>query len=240
MQLGVNIDHIATLRNAREASAPDILQAARTVLGAGADYIVVHLRGDQRHIKDADLAALCREFPGKIHLESACNKTMLKTALKYRPFCVCIVPEYEGEVTTQGGLKFTPKTEKEIAAMTAALKKEGIKVSLFIDPVAMSVRKAARMKADIVELCTKAYSEAVSYPDISKTVEDLEMSSILASELALEVHSGHGLNYQNVLPVVQMNGMQCLNIGFSIIARSVFTGLPTAILEMKEIINTEK
>lgn len=237
MKLGVNIDHTATLRNARGVGQPDIAFTARTALSMGADYIVIHLRGDERHIKEADLALLTALFPGKIHLECAANKKMEKLALKYKPYGVCIVPEGPGELTTQGGLKFTPAAQKTIAAMTKNLKKAGIKVSLFIDPKAHDLRIARRLGADIVELCTKDYAEATERTKRYECLEELAVSSILAKELDLEVHSGHGLDYKNVRPIACLDAMECLNIGFSIIARALYVGLPTAIMEMKEKID---
>ncbi len=236
LKLGVNIDHIATLRQARRAPCPDPVDAAAVCLGTGADYIVVHLRKDQRHINEKDVARLCKTFPGKIHLECSYTPELEKAALKYKPFSVCIVPEEPGEVTTTGGLKFTPKVTKRLLEMIEKLHKKGILVSLFISPEAADVRAAAKLGADIVELCTRDYSEAATPKRAQKLLQDLALSTLLAKELGLEVHAGHGLDYHNVLAVADIGGMACMNIGFSIVTRSVFAGLPTAVSEMKGLL----
>ena len=162
LKLGVNIDHIATLRQARRAAWPDPVDAAAVCLETGADFIVVHLRKDERHINEKDLALLCKTFPGKIHLECSYTPELEKAALKYKPYSVCIVPEEPGEVTTTGGLKFTPQVKARLLEMIERLHKKGILVSLFVSPDAASVRTAAKLGADIVELCTRDYSEATT------------------------------------------------------------------------------
>lgn len=236
IKLGVNIDHVATLRQARQAAFPDPVEAASLCLTLGADFIVVHLRQDLRHIQEQDLARLCKKFPGKIHLECSYTEAMEKKALKYKPHSVCIVPELPGEVTTTGGLKFTPKVTDRIRQMTERLQKKGIKVSLFISPDAASVRTAAKVGADIVELCTRDYSEVKTKKQAQKLLQDLALSTLLAKELGLEVHAGHGLDYVNVLPVADIGGIECMNIGFSIIARSLIAGMPVAVMEMKGLL----
>ncbi len=234
LKLGVNIDHIATLRQARRATYPDPLMAAELCLWVGADYIVVHARNDERHITEKDLAQLCKYYGKKIHLECNFSEKMQKLALKYKPGSVCIVPEQPGEITTQGGLKFTPKNFDRIRAMTEALQKKGIKVSLFVDPDSASLRAAARCGADVVELCTRAYSEATTKKEQAKCLRELALASLLAKELGMEVHAGHGLNYENVLAVADLCGVSCMNIGFAIIAHAVLAGLPQAVCAMKE------
>ena len=236
LKLGVNIDHIATLRQARRAPYPDPIDAAAVCLSTGADYIVVHLRKDQRHIQEKDVAHLCKIFPGKIHLECSIAQQMEKAALKYKPFSVCIVPEEPGEVTTTGGLKFTPKTNKRLAEMIEHLHKKHILVSLFVSPVAQDIRTAAKLGADIVELCTRDYSEAKNAKQTQKLLQDLALATLLSNELGLEVHAGHGLDYHNVLAIADLGGVSCMNIGFSIITRSLFAGLPTAVSEMKGLL----
>jgi pyridoxine 5-phosphate synthase len=236
LKLGVNIDHIATLRQARRAPYPDPVDAAAVCLSTGADYIVVHLRKDQRHIQEKDVAKLCKTFPGKIHLECSVTPQMEKAALKYKPFSVCLVPEEPGEVTTTGGLKFTPAVQKRLATLIANLHKKHILVSLFVSPEAADIRKAAKLGADIVELCTRDYSEAKSPKQAQKLLQDLALATLLAKELGLEVHAGHGLDYINVLAVADLGGITCMNIGFSIITRSLFAGLPTAVSEMKALL----
>lgn len=236
LKLGVNIDHIATLRQARRAPYPDPVDAAAVCLDTGADYIVVHLRKDQRHINEKDVARLCKTFPQQIHLECSYTPEMEKAALKYKPFSVCIVPEEAGEITTTGGLKFTPKVQKRLMEMIEKLHKKKILVSLFVSPAATDIRTAAKLGADIVELCTRDYSEAVTAKASRKLLQDLALSTLLAKELGLEVHAGHGLDYHNVLAVADIGGIACMNIGFSIITRSVFAGLPAAVSEMKELL----
>lgn len=236
LKLGVNIDHVATLRQARRAPYPDPVDAAAVCLSTGADYIVVHLRKDQRHIQEKDVALLCKNYPGKIHLECSCTPQMEKAALKYKPFSVCIVPEEPREVTTTGGLKFTPAVQKRLSEMIARLHKKNILVSLFVSPTATDIRTAAKLGADIVELCTRDYSEARTAKQSQKLVQDLALATLLANELGLEVHAGHGLDYHNVLAVADIGGMTCMNIGFSIITRSIFAGLPTAVSEMKGLL----
>lgn len=236
LALGVNIDHIATLRQARKSSFPDPVDFASLVLACGADYVVAHLRRDRRHIQEEDLARLCKRFRNKIHLECSYTPAMQEAALKYRPHSVCIVPEFPGEVTTTGGLKFTPSVQKRVGEMTQALQKKGIKVSLFVSPAAEDIRAAAKLGADIVELCTRDYSEATTKKQVQKHLQDLALSTLLAKELGLAVHAGHGLDYNNVLAVADIGGMECMNIGFSIIARSLEMGIPSAVAEMKELL----
>lgn len=236
LQLGVNIDHVATLRQARRATYPDPLSAAELCLCVGADYIVIHVRGDERHMNEKDLARLCKSYRKYIHLECNSSLKMQKMALKHKPGSVCIVPELPGEVTTTGGLKFTPKNFTRVRQMTQALQEKGIKVSLFVDPTAESIRAAAKCGADIVELCTRDYSEAKNKKTQAKLLRDLALASLLAKELGLEVHAGHGLDYENVLPVADLCGVSCMNIGFSIISRAVLAGLPNAVCAMKELL----
>ena len=236
LKLGVNIDHIATLRQARRSHYPDPLDAGAVALAAGADFIVVHLRKDERHINQKDVTNLCKLFPKHIHLECSCSDFGEKAALKCKPYSVCIVPEQPGEVTTMGGLNFTPAVQKRLFKMIEKLHKKHILVSLFVNPVATDLRIAAKLGADIVELCTAAYSEAKTQKEAQKLVQDLALSALLAQELGLKVHAGHGLNYHNVLAVADIGGISCMNIGFSIIARSLFTGLPVAVEEMKNLL----
>ncbi len=236
LQLGVNIDHVATLRRARQAAYPDPLLAAELCLTVGADYIVVHVRKDDRHITEKDLARLCKKYRPYIHLECNFSEHMQALALKYKPASVCIVPEQPGEVTTTGGLKFTPKNFDRIRQMTEALQKKKIRVSLFVSPDAASIRTAAKCGADIVELCTREYSEATTKKEQAKCLRELALACLLAKELGLEVHAGHGLTYENVLPVADLCGISCMNIGFSIISRAVLAGLPNAVCAMKELL----
>lgn len=237
MQLGVNIDHIATLRQARGGNTPSPLEAAAVCLNLGAEYIVVHLRKDRRHIQENDLRLLTKNFRKNIHLEMSATQELTDLAVKYKPASVCIVPEYPGELTTSGGLKLDKTHLPVIQRTIKRLKQENIKVSLFVDTNANDIRTAKRIGADIVELCTKNYSEAKTEKQRQAFLEELSICSILGRELDLAVHSGHGLDYENVCDVASLSGMQCLNIGFSIMARAMFVGLPQAILEMRQKIS---
>ncbi len=233
IKLGINIDHIGTLRQARGTAVPDPVEAAFDVLDLGAEFIVLHLRRDRRHMQESDLERLVQLRRDKIHLEMAASKEMLDIALKHKPHSVCLVPEFPNELTTSGGLKLDDAAAAQLTHYIAALKKNGIKVSLFIDAKANDIRLAKKLGADIVELCTKDYSEAKTEEERLKLLEELSIATILACELGLEVHSGHGLNYDNVTDIANIVGMECLNIGFAIIARAVLAGLPQAVLEMR-------
>ena len=237
MQLGVNIDHIATLRQARGGNTPSPLEAAAVCLNLGAEYIVVHLRKDRRHRQENDLRLLTKNFRKNIHLEMSATQELTDLAVKYKPASVCIVPEYPRELTTSGGLKLDKTHLPVIQRTIKRLKQENIKVSLFVDTNANDIRTAKRIGADIVELCTKNYSEAKTEKQRQAFLEELSICSILGRELDLVVHSGHGLDYENVCDVASLSGMQCLNIGFSIMARAMFVGLPQAILEMRQKIS---
>jgi len=236
VKLGVNIDHIATLRQARGEVDPDPTGAARVCRSAGADIVVAHLRQDRRHIQDGDLFELRRLFKRGLHLELAAVPEMMDIAVKVRPDFVCIVPEAPGEVTTQGGLDFERLEKAALKGAVSKLKKAGIGVSLFIDPDALSVRAAKSLGADAVELCTAKYAKATGKHLQQAELERISLASYLAEELGLELHAGHDLDYGNVAPIAQIPHMSCLNIGFSIVARSVFTGLKSAVAEMKRLI----
>jgi len=234
VKLGVNIDHVATVRNARNEKNPDTVEATRVVLSSGADMVVMHLRGDRRHIKDDDLERVRREVKGLIHLEMAATAEMEKIALKVRPDSVCIVPESPNEVTTQGGLKMTGKMT-ELEKIIHNLSKSGIEVSLFLDPEPQPIRTAHNIGADSVELCTSKYSESWGKKLQAKELETLQLASFLVKELKMGLHAGHGLDYYNVVPVARIEGMDCLNIGYSIISRAMFVGLKSAVTEMKRL-----
>jgi len=235
IKLGVNIDHIATLRQARRDIDPDPVAAALVCRQAGADMIVCHLRQDRRHIQDADLFKLCR-LKGDTHLELAAVGPMLAVALRARPSSICIVPESPREVTTAGGLNLKAQA-RTLRPAVAKLKKAGIEVSLFIDPEAASVRLAKSLGADTVELCTAAYAAAKSKSQRAAELERVELAGYLADELGMDLHAGHGLDYHNVVPITRIPRLGTLNIGFSIVARAVFVGLKTAVREMKLLLS---
>jgi pyridoxine 5-phosphate synthase len=232
IKLGVNIDHVATLRQARKEMDPDPIGAARVARTAGADSIVAHLRQDRRHIQDKDLFLLRKLFKSGLHLELANTPEMIGIGLKVEPDTICIVPESPDEVTTQGGLNLRKGDMKSLENTILRLKNAGIEVSLFVDPDALSLRTAYNLGADAVELCTSAYAETVGKHKQREEIEKLELAAYLARELKLELHAGHGLDYTNVVPVARIPHMACLNIGFSIIARSMFTGLRQAVAEI--------
>ena len=239
MKLGVNLDHIATLRQVREGTEPSPVKAAEICLALGADYIVMHLRGDRRHIQETDVKKLAKIAREKIHLEMAPTKEMVDFATSVKCGSVCLVPEFPNELTTSGGLKLNKHNLPAIVRTIKALQKSKIKVSLFVDPEPANLRAAKRLGADIVELCTKKYSEAKNEKTRLAELERIEMATILAKELDLEVHSGHGLNYKNVEDIAHINGMEALNIGHAIIARAVLRGLPQAFLDMRLLIGAK-
>jgi len=234
IKLGVNIDHIATLRNARNEKNPDTVEAVRVVLSSGGDLAVMHLRGDRRHIKDSDLERVRREVKGMLHLEMAATPEMEKIALKVRPDSVCIVPEPAGGAAAQGGLKMTGKLA-ELEKIINNISKAGIDVGLFVDPEPQPIRAAHNIGADTIELCTGKYSESWGKKLQIKELEQLQLASFLVKELKMNLSAGHGLDYYNVVPVARIEGMDCLNIGYSIISRAMFVGLKTAVSEMKRL-----
>lgn len=235
LKLGVNIDHIATLRQARLDIDPDPVQAAQVARQSGADIIVCHLRRDRRHIQDADLAKLCR-LKGETHVELSDDPKIVAAVLKARPTSVCLVPERPGEVSTEGGLDLA-RNGKSLEKTIAKLKKAGMEVSLFVAPEAPAVRAARNIGADIVELDTSDYTKSRSKAGQKLELERLELASYMAWEMGITVHAGHGLDYHNVGPVARVPHMSALNIGFSIVARSVFVGLKTAVAEMRRAID---
>jgi pyridoxine 5-phosphate synthase len=235
VKLGVNIDHIATLREARKEKNPDTVEAARVVYSSGGDMVVMHLRQDRRHIQDSDLERVRHEVKGIIHLEMAAVPEMEKIALRVRPDSVCLVPESSKEVTTQGGMKLEGK-QPELEKIIKSLSKSGIEVSVFADPEPGAIRAAHNMGADSIELCTSKYSEAWGKKLQAKELEKLQLAGFLVKELKMDLHAGHGLDYYNVVPVARIEGMDCLNIGYSIISRGMFVGLKSAVSEMKRLI----
>jgi len=235
VKLGVNIDHVATLRQARGEKNPDPVEAARVVYSSGGDMVVMHLRQDRRHIQDSDVERVRHDVKGLIHLEMAAVAEMEKIALKLRPDSVCLVPESPKELTTQGGMKLdgkNPGLEKIIKNLSGA----GIEVSVFTDPEPGAIRAAHNMGADSIELCTKNYAEAWGKKLQARELEKLQLAGFLVKELQMELHAGHGLDYYSVAPVARIEGMDCLNIGFSIVSRAVFVGLKNAVSEMKRLI----
>lgn len=235
MLLGVNIDHVATLRNARGGVEPDPIQAAEICEANGATSITVHLREDRRHIKDQDLKILTKIIKTNLNLEMAVTEEMQKIALSVKPHSVCLVPEKRQEVTTEGGLDVAGQINK-ITNFIAPLTEAGILVSLFIDPSEEQIRAAAKTGAQFVELHTGQYSLAYGTADEQEEFEKLNEASRLAHALGLKVNAGHGLNYQNVHRMRQIIDLYELNIGHSIIAKALFTGLADAVKEMSQLV----
>ena len=232
--LGVNIDHVATVRQARGTSYPSVFDAAQLAERAGADSITVHLREDRRHIQDADVSALCARTRTRINLEMAVTSEMLAIALKHRPADVCLVPEKREELTTEGGLDVTAN-RRAVADAVERLGGAGIRVSLFVDPDPIQLRAAAEVGAPVIELHTGTYADREG-ESRGQELSRLYDACVLANELGLGVNAGHGLNLGNVQPVARLPHMTELNIGHSIIARAIFVGLERAIREMKELI----
>ena len=234
LRLGVNVDHVATLRNARGEAYPDPLDAARVAIAAGADGITIHLREDRRHIRDADVTAVKAGISKPLNLEMAATAEMLAIALAARPNACCIVPEKRTEVTTEGGLDVAGQ-QATLAPLVAALRTAGIRVSLFIDPEPTQLRASAAVGADIVELHTGAYAHGK--PD---ELARLQAAARLAVELGLECHAGHGLTYANVGPIAAIAEVMELNIGHFLIAQAVFDGLPAVVGKMRALMHAAR
>jgi pyridoxine 5-phosphate synthase len=230
VRLGVNIDHIATLRQARKALVPDPVRAAALAERAGASGITVHLRSDRRHIQDRDVTGLKKAVATHLNIEMAATPEMARIAKKVRPDAVCLVPENPKEVTTEGGLDLR-RTFSRVKKTAGELKKAGIKVTLFIEPDPEQIGLAAVLGVHAIEINTNAYSEARG-KELKKQLQRVARAAELASKLGLEVHAGHGLNCANVRQIARIPQIVELNIGHSIIGRAVFVGLDKAILEI--------
>ena len=234
MLLGVNIDHVATLRNARGGNEPDVLAAARICKDCKVESITTHLREDRRHIKDTDVEAI-RMLPRvRLNLEMAMTDEMQEIALRLRPHAVCIVPEKRQELTTEGGLDVAGQLNRAIEFVKPLIEKN-IEVSFFIDPDIDQISAVSKTGAPFIELHTGRYSEAFGTAEEEKAFEDLKGAAIFAQNFGLKVNAGHGLNYQNVGRMHEIPNLVELNIGHSIIARSIFVGLEQAIKEMKAL-----
>ena len=234
MLLGVNIDHVATLRNARGTTYPSPLEAALLAETHGADLITLHLREDRRHIKDADVAIINQALKTRMNLEMALTDEMLEHALQIKPADVCLVPEKREEVTTEGGLDVL-KYAKKISKFTRKLTDAGIRVSLFIDADADQIIAARDVGAPVIELHTGAYADAPNHAAHSHELARIAAGAELGQELGLVVNAGHGLNIHNVSEIAKLPQIRELNIGHALIAQAVFLGLPEAIKQMKEV-----
>lgn len=231
MLLGVNIDHVATLRNARGGVEPDVLSAALICEKYGATSITTHLREDRRHIKDEDVYLISKNIKTRLNLEMAMADDIQKIALEIRPHSVCIVPERRQEVTTEGGLEVANNL-KNVKEFIKPLREKGIIVSLFITPDIEQVEASKEVEADSIELHTGAYSESFHIENGEKEFQRLKRAAELAQNIGLRVNAGHGLNYDNVFRMHEIAGLYELNIGHSIISRAIFKGLGQAVEDM--------
>ena len=236
MELGVNIDHVATLRQARGTVYPDPIEAARIAEEAGADLITLHLREDRRHIVDHDIEILRGRVQTRMNLEMAATDEMVKIACRVRPDDVCLVPERRAELTTEGGLNVAGQNAI-LTQVTLSLQKAGIRVSMFVDPDTLQIEASRDVGADAIEIHTGAYAEALSVTEEDREFERVVEAVTTGNKLALKVNAGHGLHYENVERIASIDGITELNIGHSIIARAVFLGLAGAVKEMKNRID---
>jgi pyridoxine 5-phosphate synthase len=232
IRLGVNIDHVATVRQARRAEEPDPVAAAVLALLGGADGITVHLREDRRHIQDRDVRAL-RPFVPRLNLEMAAVDEIVAIACEVRPQEATLVPERRQELTTEGGLDVAAN-EAAVGRAVERLLEAGIEVSIFVDPDPMQIDVSQAVGAKAVEIQTARYSEARTPEDLARELDALRTAATHARDRGLAVHLGHGLNYTNVYPVVRLPGVRELNIGHSIVSRAVLVGMERAVREMKE------
>jgi len=235
IKLGVNIDHVATIRQARMTYEPDPVWAAAMCELAGADAITVHLREDRRHIQDRDVEILRKTVKTKLNLEMANIKSIVEIALKIKPDQVTIVPEKREEITTEGGLEVT-RNLRALADSVKLFHSQGITTSLFIDPEVDQINSAAKTKTDFVEFHTGKYANSSSEKDMETELNLLIQAANLAHRLGLRVNAGHGLNYSNVKNICKLPYLEELNIGHSIISRAVFVGLIQSVKEMKELL----
>lgn len=235
IELGVNIDHVATLRQQRLTIYPDPIEAAVRAEEAGADLITLHLREDRRHIQDADVYAMRKAIRTRMNLECAITAEMIKIACDVKPDDVCLVPEKRQELTTEGGLDVAGHLAEVTAAVTS-LHQAGIRVSLFIDPEAEQINSAQQAGAEIIELHTGAYADATSAELQQQQLERLKKAIQHGISLGLRVNAGHGLHYDNVQAIAAIPGIAELNIGHAIVAKAVFDGWEPAIRQMKALI----
>ena len=233
LELGINIDHVATLRNARGTAYPDPLKAARLAEEAGADLITLHLREDRRHIKDADLLALRPLIKTRMNLECAVTPEMIKIACQVKPHDVCLVPEKRVEVTTEGGLDVLGHYDA-VKLATQQLQEAGIRVSLFIDPDEKQIAAAKELGATVIELHTGRYADVTGDEQI-KELERIKKAAAYGVSIGLRVNAGHGLHEGNVMPIAAISDLSELNIGHAIVAEALFKGWEKAILDMKSL-----
>ena len=238
IDLGVNIDHVATLRNARGTAYPDPIRAALLAEQAGADAITLHLREDRRHIKDADVIALAPQLMTRMNLEAAVTQEMIDFACRIKPCDVCLVPERRAEVTTEGGLDVVRYFD-QVQAAIKQLQREGIRVSLFIDADAAQIAAAAEAGAPVIELHTGRYADAAEGA-IEHELQRIQAGVLIGVQHGLKVNAGHGLHYSNVQAIAAIADIAELNIGHAIVAQALFVGWEHAVRDMKAIITTAR
>ena len=234
--LGVNIDHVATVRQARRTYEPDPVWAAALAEMGGADGITLHLREDRRHISDRDLRILRQSVTVKLNLEMACNAEIVEIACEVKPDQATLVPERREEVTTEGGLDVCGQRAR-VAGVVERLREAGISVSLFLDPEERQIDEAARLGVDAVELHTGQYAGAAPGAAQEKELDKIKKIGGLVRQAGLTLHAGHGLTYRNVRPIAAVEGMYELNIGHSIVARAIMVGFQEAVREMKRLVS---
>jgi pyridoxine 5-phosphate synthase len=239
LRLGVNIDHVATIRNARGGRLPDPVRAAKLAAQAGADGITAHLREDRRHISDEDIQRLSREIDLPLNLEMAATDEMLAIALRHRPHAACIVPEKREEITTEGGID-AARQHNRLAPFISLLRDANVRVSLFIEPDQRQIDAAKSLGAPVVELHTGAYCNAAADGDVNKRdrlLKEIREGARYGTSLGLEVHAGHGLAYDTVGPVAAIPEIRELNIGHFLVGEAIFSGLDAAIRRMRALMD---
>jgi pyridoxine 5-phosphate synthase len=237
IKLGLNIDHVATLRQARGARYPNLVRAALICEEAGADAITLHLREDRRHIQDADVAVLRGMLQTRMNLECAVTEEMITLALRTKPHDICLVPEKREELTTEGGLDVV-KYFDAVHRATQRCNEAGIRVSLFVDADERQLEAAWKAGAPVVEIHTGKYADADSVPERAAELERIQRAALHAHALGLQVNAGHGLHYHNVRPIVAIPHIEELNIGHSVISEALFIGLEQAVKNMKALLRT--
>ncbi|MBF0254139.1 MAG: pyridoxine 5'-phosphate synthase [Candidatus Omnitrophica bacterium] len=234
-RLGINIDHVATLRQARGGMTPDPVEAALVCQAAGADSIVAHLREDRRHIQDDDIRRLKKKLTVPLNMEMSIAEEIVDVAIEVQPDAVTLVPEHRREKTTESGIDISgagPRLVDAVRRLTSA----GIGVSLFVDACPESIRSAAELGVGAIEIHTGPYADAASKEERSKRLEEIRFATALAGELGILAHAGHGLDYENVVPLTKIPGIVEYNIGFSVVTRAVFLGLEQSVIEMIRLV----
>lgn len=237
MKLAVNIDHFATIREARKDKEPEPALAALLAEQAGAEGIVCHIRGDRRHIKERDLWVLRKVTKTKMNIEMSATEEMKKIAMDIKPDVVSLVPEREEELTTEGGLDVI-SNEKHLAPFIKEVQENSIKVSIFVDPDLKQIEMCKRLGVDLIEINTGKYAESKKGSDRDAALEGIKKAAEYGNKQGLEIHAGHGLDYRNSVPVAQIREIKEFSIGFSIIARSAIVGIDKAVREMIKVINS--